>query len=133
MRFLSLVWTVLLVFSCSFVPMAIVAATEPVSGIPLFPGATASEAPRSQEHCGITMRSVQYEVAGATSTPVDFFRRALPGASTWTIANARVTAFLTPNRKAIVKVLSAAPNAYYIVYGSYSKPVTVSQIRKGTC
>ncbi|HVA28045.1 MAG TPA: hypothetical protein VNF68_07680 [Candidatus Baltobacteraceae bacterium] len=125
--------TVLLIFACSFIPMLVAAATDPLSGLPLFPGASVSVAPQSQQLCGITMRSVQYVVSGATAKPVDFFHRALPGASTWSIANGYVTAFLTPNGQAIVKVLSGAPHSYTIVYGSYSKPVTVSQVRTGVC
>jgi hypothetical protein len=133
MRFPKLGSAVLLIFLCSSVPMVAAAATEPVSGLPLFPGATVSQAPRSQERCGITIRSVQYQVDGPTKKPVDFFRNEVPGASTWTFANGRVAAFLTPNGKAIVKVLTTSPDSYYIVYGSYSKPVTVPQVRTGRC
>jgi hypothetical protein len=128
-----LVSAVLLMFSYSFVPMVAAAATEPLSGVPLFPGAKPGDTPRTQVHCGITMRSVQYDVENSATKPVDFFRKALPGASNWTVANGYMTAFLTPNGKAIVKIVSGAPGFYTIVYGSYSKPVTVSQVRKGTC
>lgn len=131
MRFPRLASAALLAFSCSFAPIVAAAAVDPVSGLPLFPGATVSQAPRSQEHCGITMRSVQYEVDEATRKPVDFFREALPDASSWTVAI--MTAFLTPNGRTIVKVLSGAPHSYVIVYGTYSKPVTVLQVRKGAC
>lgn len=133
MRSLKLVSAVLAMVSFALVPMLAAASTEPISGLPLFPGAKAGGAPHTQAHCGITMRSVQYEVDGASTKPVEFFRKALPGAGTWTFANGSVTGFLTPDGKSIAKVLTLSPNSYYIVYGSYSKPVTMSQVRTGKC
>jgi hypothetical protein len=133
MRFLKLASASFMLVAFSFVPMLAAAATEPLSGLPLFPGAKPGEPPASQAHCGVSMRSVVYEVDNASTKPVDFFHKVLPGATSWSIANGNVTAFLTSNGKAIVKVLNTSPNSYSIVYGSYSKPVTVKQVRTGTC
>jgi hypothetical protein len=132
MRLAKLVSVFLIIYS-SFAPTVAAAATEAISGLPLFPGAKVSDAPQSQQHCGITMRSVQYRGDGPKTKPVEFFRGMLPGASTWTVANGYVTAFLSSNGKSIVKVIGASPNSYTIVYGSYSKPLSVSQVRSGTC
>ena len=133
MRSLKFVPAVLATVSFALVPMLAAASTEPISGLPLFPGAKVGGAPHTQAHCGITMRSVQYEVDGPSTKPVEFFRKALPGAGTWTFANGSVTDFLPRDGKSIVKVITVAPNSYYIVYGSYSKPVTMSQVRTGKC
>jgi hypothetical protein len=133
MRSLRLVSAASLVFSCAVAPIVVSAATEPLSGVPMFPGTKLYAAPQTEQHCGITMRSVQYDVDNETSKPVDFFRNALPGATSWTFANGQVTAFLTSNGQSIVKVLNTSPNSYIIVYGSYSKPITVAQVRTGKC
>jgi hypothetical protein len=120
-----------LLFSCWLIPTLAAASTDPTTGLPTFPGSTVVETQPPAVSCGITIRGVQYESDEAAAKGVDFFRKALPGASTWTVpARLIITEFLMPNGKAMVRVLGT-PNGMYIVYASLSKPVTMSQLRAG--
>jgi hypothetical protein len=121
----------MLLLSCCLIPTLAAASTDPTTGLPTFPGATVVESQPPTVSCGITIRGVQYQSDETATKGVDFFRKALPGASTWTVpARMIITEFLMPNGKAMVRVLGT-PDGMYIIYGSLSKPVTMSQLRAG--
>ncbi len=121
-----------LIVSCCSIPALAAASPEPTTGLPLFPGASVVDRQPPAVFCGITMRGVQYQSNEPATKGVAFFRNALPGAATWSLPTPLiVTAFLTPNGKAEVKVLGTPDGGMYIVYGSFSKPVTMSQVRAG--
>ncbi len=131
MRFQKLVSAGVLAFSCSSVP-AFAGSTEPVSGLPMFPGATLVEKQDPAVLCGRTVRGIQYETDAVAAKAVGFFRKALPAAATWAVPAAMLTEFLAPNGKAMVRV-NGTPSGSYIIYASFSKPFTESQLRSGKC
>jgi hypothetical protein len=131
MRLRKAVPAAALSLACSLLPSLASAATEPVTGLPLFPGATLVERQPPAVECGITIHGVQYESNEKAPKAVDFFRKALPGASTWTVPAAMIiTNFLAPDGKAAVRVLGT-PDGMYLVYWTLSKPRTVAQLRAG--
>lgn len=131
MRFPKSAAAVLLLLSCCLIPTLAAASTDPTTGLPLFPGATVVDTQPPVVACGMTIRGVQYQSDETATKGVAFFRKALPGAGMWTTpARMIITEFLAPDGKASVRVLGT-PDGMYIVYGSFSKPVTMAQLRAG--
>lgn len=131
MRFPKSAAAVLLLLSCCLIPTIAAASTDPTTGLPLFPGATVVDTQPPVVACGRTIRGVQYQSDETATKGVAFFRKALPGAGMWTTpARMIITEFLAPDGKASVRVLGT-PDGMYIVYGSFSKPVTMAQLRAG--
>ena len=114
-------------------PTVAAAATEPVSGLPLYPGAKLDEKPGSMVRCGMTMKYATYDFAGNGDKPVEFYRQALPGADSWTIPRTGIKVFLRADGRALVKIIPIGVAASTLVYGSYSSPVTQAQVRTGKC
>jgi hypothetical protein len=121
----------MLALSWCWIPVVAAASTEPITGLPLFPGATVVDTQPPVVACGRTIRGVQYESDETATKGVAFFRKALPGAGVWTTPAAMIiTEFLAPNGKASVRVLGT-PSGMYLVYGSFSKAVSMAQLRAG--
>jgi hypothetical protein len=112
-------------------PIIAAASTEPTTALPLFPGATLVEKQPPAVACGITIRGVQYQSDAKAAQAVNFFRKALPGATIWTVtAHLTIADFLMSNGKSEVRVLGT-PDGIYLVYATFSKPISESQLRHG--
>jgi hypothetical protein len=118
-----------MLLSCCLIPTFAVASTEPISGLPLFPGAKLVDTQPQATVCGIAVRGVQYESNQPGTKAVDFYRKAIPGAGAWTTV--AFAEFLASNGKASVRVLPTPDGGMYLVYGSFSKPVTMARLRAG--
>ena len=106
----------------SVAPSFASAATDSMTGLPLYPGSTLVDTQAPAVACGITVRGVQYGTDDSAAKASAFFRKALPGASSWTVPAGRMTAFLMPDGKTLVRILGTPSAGSYIVYGAFSKP-----------
>ena len=128
--------------SLLIVTAANAAQTEPITGLPLYPGAVSDKAHfplKTDTFCGKTVKELEYHVTGVgRKAQAEWFGRQMPGAQiVRSQANGPIDEFLSADGKSGVALGSGdvvAANEYSaIIYSTYSPGITVKQLTTGRC